>query len=293
MNMLRFAMRLRPLKVSVPRFAEERQRDIARQLKEVGRVEVAALAMAYNVSEDSVRRDLQALAARGLVQKTHGGAIALQPGALPMGQRLEVQMDTKNAIALAAAAHVESNQSLFVDSGSTALAFARALCAPGAPRPLAVFTASLDVALLMSGEAHVTLRLAGGEWSPSTRAFLGDAAVDGARSWRADWAFIGACAVHPRLGLSAVEVHDALIKRAMLEGAAQRVLLCDSSKFDMVQSYAVATLDQIDRVISDAAPKWLLDAVMVEEVGGGRHSGLQVGRASDVMETPRDVMHHS
>src|SRR5260221_1594005 len=112
-------MPARESRVPVPRFAEERQRAIESQLKEAGRVEVAALAVVYNVSEDSIRRDLQALAAKGLVQKTHGGAIALQPGALSMGQRLEVRTDAKDAIAAAAAARVESNQSLFIDNGST------------------------------------------------------------------------------------------------------------------------------------------------------------------------------
>jgi len=262
-------MPTRESKVPAPRFAEERQRAIESQLNEAGRVEVAALAVAYKVSEDSIRRDLQALAARGLVQKTHGGAIALQPGALPMSQRLEVQTDAKDAIASAAAARVESSQSLFIDSGSTALAFARALCGPGAPRPLSVFTASLDVALLMSAQARVTLRVAGGEWSPSTRALLGDIAVDEARRWRADWAFIGACAVHPRLGLSASDARDALLKRAMLDGSGQRVLMCDSTKFGTIQPHAVAGLDQIDHVISDSAPKWLRDAVTVEKVHGG------------------------
>jgi DeoR/GlpR family transcriptional regulator of sugar metabolism len=262
------AMSTRTSKTAVPRFAEERQRAIENQLKASGRVEVAALALAYKVSEDSIRRDLQALAAKGLVQKTHGGAIALQPGALTMGQRLEVQATVKDAIALAAAAHVEPSQSLFIDSGTTALAFARALCAPNAPRPLSVFTASLDVALLMSEQAQVSLHVAGGEWSPNTGALLGASAADEARQWRADWAFIGACALHPRLGLSASDARDAQLKRAMLDGSAQRVLMCDSTKFDMVQAHAIAGLDQIDLVISDAAPPWLQDAVKVEEVQG-------------------------
>jgi DeoR family glycerol-3-phosphate regulon repressor len=268
----------RQSKAPVPRFAEERQRAIEHQLKQAGRVEVAALAVAYKVSEDSIRRDLQALAARGIAQKTHGGAIALQPGALPMGQRLALQAGVKDAIAWAAAARVEPNQSLFIDSGSTALALARALCAPDAPRPLAVFTASLDVALLISGQAGVRLRVAGGEWSPAMRALLGEAAVEDARRWRADWAFIGACAVHPRLGLSSSDARDALLKRAMLDGSAQRVLMCDATKFNIVQPHAVAGLDRIDRVISDAAPKWLRDAVTVEKVPGGPNADAAAAR---------------
>ena len=248
-----------------PRFAEERQSAIARALREHGRVEVAALALEYGVSEDSIRRDLRALAARGLVQKTHGGAVALHVGALPMVQRREVRPSSKQAIGRAAAARVQPHQTLFIDSGSTALALAQALAVGDAPRPLTVISAALDVALLFSTDATVTLVLAGGEWSHDTRAFSGPLAEATIRAHRADWAFLGACAVHPRLGLSASHAGDAALKRAMLECAQQRVLLADASKFDLVQPQVVAGLDQLDLVVTDAAPKWLRAAVKTVE----------------------------
>jgi DeoR/GlpR family transcriptional regulator of sugar metabolism len=248
-----------------PRFAEERQSAIARLLREAGRVEVSALATLYRVSDDSIRRDLRLLAARGLVQKTHGGAVALHLGAMPMAQRGAVKASTKGAIGRVAAARVQAYQTLFIDSGTTALALAQALGAADAPRPLTVITAALDVALLFGGDAKVTLVLAGGEWSHETRAFFGPLAEAAIRAHRADWAFLGACAVHPRLGLSASHGGDAQLKRAMLECALQRVLLADASKFGLVQPQVVAGLDQVDVVISDAAPKWLRAAVKAVE----------------------------
>jgi DeoR/GlpR family transcriptional regulator of sugar metabolism len=248
-----------------PRFAEERQADIARALRDDGRVEVAALAALYEVSEDSIRRDLRALAARGLVQKTHGGAVALHLTAMPMAQRGDVKVAAKRAIGQAAAAKVLPHQSLFIDSGTTALALAQALATPDAARPLTIITSSLDVALLFCGDASVRLVLAGGDWIAETRSFFGPLAEAAIRSHRADWAFLGACAVHPRLGLSSSHAGDAVLKRAMLECAQQRVLLADSSKYELVQPQMVAGLDQIDIVISDAAPKWLKAAVGVVE----------------------------
>jgi DeoR family glycerol-3-phosphate regulon repressor len=113
------------------------------------------------------------------------------------------------------------------------------------------------VALLFCGDAQVTLVLAGGDWSHETRAFSGPLAEAAIRAHRADWAFLGACALHPRLGLSASQAGDAQLKRAMLECALQRVLLADASKFEQVQPQRVAGLDQLDLVITDAAPKWL------------------------------------
>ena len=248
-----------------PRFAEERQSAIARVLREAGRVEVAALATLYRVSEDSIRRDLRLLAARGLVQKTHGGAVALHLGAMPMTQRSDVKASTKGAIGRAAAARVQAYQTLFIDSGTTALALAQALGAADAPRPLTIITAALDAALLFCGDAKVTLVLAGGEWSHETRAFFGPLAEAAIRAHRADWAFLGACAVHPRLGLSSSHGGDAQLKRAMLDCALQRVLLADASKFELVQPQVVAGLDQVDVVITDAAPKWLRASVKAVE----------------------------
>lgn len=248
-----------------PRFAEERQSAIARVLRESGRVEVSALAALYQVSEDSIRRDLRLLESRGLVQKTHGGAIALHVGALPMAQRSDVKVSVKRAIGRAAAARVQAHQTLFIDSGSTALALAQALASAGAPRPLTIVTAALDVALLFCGDAKVTLVLAGGEWLHETRAFFGPQAEATIRAHRADWAFLGACAVHPRLGLTSSQAGDALLKRAMLECALQRVLLADASKFELVQPQVVAGLDQVDVVVTDATPKWLRAAVKAVE----------------------------
>lgn len=254
-----------PPEATRPRFAEERQSAIARVLREAGRVEVSALATLYQVSEDSIRRDLRLLAARGLVQKTHGGAVALHLGAMPMAQRSSVLAPIKRAIGRAAAARVQAHQTLFIDSGTTALALAQALSLAGAPRPLTIITAALDVALLFCGDAQVTLVLAGGEWSHETRAFFGPLAEAAIRAHRADWAFLGACALHPRLGLSASHGGDAQLKRAMLASALQRVLLADASKFDLVQPQVVAGLDQIDVVITDAAPKWLQAAAKAVE----------------------------
>lgn len=249
-----------------PKFAAERQQRIAQALREHGRVEVARLAAEYGVSEDTVRRDLRALAARGLVQKIHGGAVALNATVLPTAQRATVLTGAKRAIARAAARHVEPNQTLFVDGGTTTLALVEALKAAGAPRPLTVITHSLDAALALSDESQVRLVLAGGSWLAAPRIFVGDAALATVRAYRADIAFLGACALHPRAGLTAIEPQEAAIKQAMVAGAARRIVLTDATKLEVIAPSAVAPLTELDRVISDAAPDWLRRVVEVEQV---------------------------
>jgi DeoR/GlpR family transcriptional regulator of sugar metabolism len=247
-----------------PRFAQERQARIAATLRDIGRVEVSALAAEYGLSEDTIRRDLRLLASRGLVQKTHGGAVALYTTALPMAQRVDVRATPKRAIAKAAAERVHAHQALFIDGGSTTLALAQILAATDAPRPLTIITAAFDVAALFVNDPTVELVLAGGTWSHATREFFGDQAQATIRAHRADYAFLGACALHQRAGLTSSLAGDAQVKRAMIESAAACAVLADSTKHDLVAPYAVAELREIDLVITDAAPVWL--GGMVREV---------------------------
>jgi len=255
-----------PAPPAPPRFAAERQQLIAAALRAHGRVEVAALAADYGVSEDTVRRDLHALAALGLAQKTHGGAVALRSAVLPSAQRATLSSGPKRAIAAAGARHVQPNDTLFVDGGTTTLALVEALKTADAPRPLTIVTHALDVALAVADEPQIRLVLAGGQWLPQARIFVGESALATLRAHRADIAFLGACALHRRAGLTAQEPQEAPLKRAMVDGAAQRILLTDASKLDSIAPAAVARLDELDRVISDAAPDWLRSAVAVEAV---------------------------
>ena len=247
-----------------PRFAEERQREIAQSLRASGRVEVATLAAQYAVSEDTIRRDLRLLAAHGLIQKTHGGAVALHVIALPAAERAGVRANVKRAIARAAAAYVRPHQTLFIDGGTTTLLLAQLLHGAGAPRPLTVVTTALDVANALLDEREIRLVLAGGTWIAALRIFEGPQAVATLRAHRADVAFLGACALHRRMGLTANEAGDMALKRAMIDGAAQRIVLTDSSKLDAVAPHAVCTLAEVDRVICDAAPSWLRKQVTTE-----------------------------
>lgn len=251
---------------NAPRFAQERQQEIAGTLRTQGRVEVTALAKRYGVSEDTIRRDLRLLAAQGLVQKTHGGAVALNAAVMRADERVDVLAHAKRAIAHAAARHVHAHHTLFIDGGSTALALARLLCAPDMPRPLTVVTPSLDAACALADAEGVRLVLAGGAWRPELRIFSGPQALATVASHRADLALLGACAVQARVGLTAADADDAALKRQMIAGAARCIVLADASKLDTVTPHAVCALADVALVISDAAPAWLRKQVEVERV---------------------------
>lgn len=237
-------------------FAEERRKTILAMLTRDGRVEVAELATRFNVSEDTVRRDLRELAATGFLQKTHGGAVALDVPNLAWEARAQVLPAAKAKIGAAAAALVEPGQTIILDAGSTVLEVARHLTA----RPIRVITNSLDIANLLDGQAGVTLVLTGGEWDPVNRYLGSEQAVQTIGDYRADWVFLGACALHPQAGMTSLQASNAALKRAMLRSALKAVLVADHSKFDQVTAHFVAPLSALHAVVTDVAVDWLREA---------------------------------
>lgn len=234
-------------------FAPERRQLILEALTRHGRVEVTALAQSLQVSEDTVRRDLKALTEQGFLQKTHGGAVLLATAQIPFPTRNQIRTSVKASIGAAAAALVEPGQTLFIDAGSTTREMARVLNVPN----LTVITNSLDVANVLAERNGIELVMCGGLWCASERYFSGPTALATIESYRADTAFIGACAVHSKLGVTANGAGDARIKAAMIKNAATAVLLADESKFGQITAHAVADLARFDRVITDVAPEWV------------------------------------
>ena len=230
-----------------PRFTAERQRRIETMLQAHGRVEVLELARLLQVSEHTVRRDLLALQAQGVLQRTHGGAVSLDTTRLGIAARSDVLPDAKAAVGRAAAALVEPGQTVVLDAGSAPLAMARALTV----RPLTVITSSLDVAAIFAGDLQVQIALTGGTWQHANRALWGPAAVAMLQQCRADWAVPGACAIDATLGVSAPDEADAALKRAMIACARRTLILADHSKVQNVAAFHVADWSQVDKLLID------------------------------------------
>ena len=237
-------------------FAEERRKAILTLLSGANRVEVPDLAKRFAVSEDSVRRDLRALAAAGFLQKTHGGAVALDIRSLDWQARTEVQATAKTQIGAAAAALVSPREALILDGGLTVLELAKSLTV----RPLSVLTNSLDVARQLDRDDQVSLTVTGGQWNPGDRFLGGEHALATLAAHRADWVFLGACALHPEAGMTARHAADASMKRAMLRAGLRPVLLVDHSKFGQVAPHFVGPLTALHAVVTDRTTKWLTKA---------------------------------
>ncbi|MEQ4530345.1 MAG: DeoR/GlpR family DNA-binding transcription regulator [Mixta sp.] len=223
-----------------------RQKKLLALLSEQGESSVAQLAQTLQVSVDTVRRDLNDLQQQGLAQKNHGGAIALDVPVMTRRARSALLSDTKRRLGQAVAALIPPGSTVMLDAGNTVLAVAAALTVPAR-----VITASLDIAWALSDRPDIELILLGGQWDQDQRLFAGAATLAMLQRYRADIAVLGACAVHPTLGLSASQEADAEIKRAMLASCAQRWLVVDHLKLNRCQPHRVADLTEIERLFID------------------------------------------
>jgi DeoR family glycerol-3-phosphate regulon repressor len=237
-------------------FAEERRQAILAILAGENRVEVAELATRFDVSVDTVRRDLRALASTGVFRKTHGGAVSMNVGSLDWNARAGIQHEAKERIGKAAARLVSPRETVVLDAGLTVLALAGHLVS----RPLTVITNSLDVAAQFANDPGVSLVVTGGDWDPTARYLSGAHALETIGAHRADWVFLGTCALHGQAGMTVHHAPDAAMKRAMLAAGLRTVLLADHTKFGSVAPHFVGPIDAVQTIVTDKKPQWLANA---------------------------------
>ncbi|BAJ76182.1 transcriptional regulator of sugar metabolism [Microbacterium testaceum StLB037] len=241
-------------------YAMERQQLIERELREVGRVSVVDLARRFDVTTETVRRDLDRLESTGSLRRVHGGAVGVDRASTAestLTERRERQGDAKRAIAAAAAAVLGSTfrGSVFVDAGTTAAAVAAALpSALSASTGVEVVTHSLEAAHLLAGEERLSLTTIGGRVRGVTAAAVGAHTVRAIGQLRPDIAFVGTNGLSAGFGLSTPDPEEAAVKTAIIQSARRVVLVADAAKFGEELLVSFARLDEIDVLVTDASP---------------------------------------
>lgn len=248
--------------------AAARRNAILDALRQKNFVSVGELSIRFDVSEVTVRRDLQALDEEGLLRRTHGGAVLSSPstGHDPSFRtRMREQTAAKRAIGRAAAALLTDGDTVGIDVGTTTLEVANAL---GYRQHLTVFSASLQVALaLAEGEADVYLL--GGHLRKRELSLVGGLTLDALRKFHLDKAIIGAAGISATSGITESNLEDTEVKRVLIERARRRILVVDHSKFERVALAMVAPLSAIDVLVTDQAPTGALAAAL-------RQAGVEV-----------------
>lgn len=213
-----------------PSKKEARQRAIIAELATNAAIRTSSLAEQFGVSTETIRRDIEELTERQLVNRTYGGAtgrnVALQP---MFDERTAVSVEERRRIGQCAAALVRPGDVIMIDSGSTTTLFAQAL-ARSVDR-LTVITNSLGVVNALAGQNGIRLILCPGDFSARERGVYGAETIAFLNKFNVDAAFIGASGVMPE-GPTDAETDACWIKRTMIARASARVLLADSGKFD-------------------------------------------------------------
>ena len=224
-------------------------------VEDAGVVHVDDLAARFNASRETIRRDLAALDQAGKVRKFHGGARrASAPAALTEGP-FDVRMATlsaeKDAIARCAAGLFEEGSVMFVDTGSTAIAFARALAKQ---RGMTVVTNSPEIARILShAENGHRLYLLGGEVAAQGRETLGALVVQQVQSFKAAHVVLTIGGM-TRTDIMDFDLRETEVARAMVERAGSVTVLADHSKLERAAVFDVAPLTSVDRLVTDRPP---------------------------------------
>lgn len=234
--------------------AAERQRRILELARRESTVRTTDLARDFEVTEETIRRDLDFLSRRGHLKRTHGGAMdaAVTLGELPHSEREGRQLEEKIAIAKEAARLIVASDTLLLDASSTALELASQL---PAGLPLRVVTYSLAVVERLSVRDDIELIQLGGTYEPRGRRFSGLLTESGVRSLRIDRFFFSGGGLDPQRGVSDPNPEQARLKRMMMEHAGWKGALLDHTKFGVQTDFFFASPAEIDVVITDRGSK--------------------------------------
>jgi DeoR family glycerol-3-phosphate regulon repressor len=199
---------------------------------------------------ETVRRDLRELERQGLLQRVYGGAIGpeLRTDVIAFEHRRLQNNNRKRAIAQRAAALVQPGETIFIDSGSTCLEFARSLPSDWSGR---VLTNCLLVAIELAPRSQLEVLITGGQVRGGDLSCSGDFGIALHDNFYVARAFVGAGGVHPDAGLTDYQIGEGSSRRLWIERSAAFYVLADSSKLGVIAPFRVAPIEAVTAVVTD------------------------------------------
>jgi DeoR family transcriptional regulator, aga operon transcriptional repressor len=232
---------------------DQRRLAISALIRDVPYLRVSELSERFNVSEVTVRADLEALHEEGMVRRVRGGAVAVSSGRRESSyvESLGEHANEKEAIGEAAAALVKPGASVFVDVGTTSTALARALVNRAELEDVVVLTNALPTAFeLEPAIPRFSVIVLGGTLRPLQHSLVDPLASVLLERLNVDLAFIGCTGVHVESGITNVNIPEAEVKRRVVSLAQRRVVLADGSKIGAVSLAPVCPLSEVDLLIT-------------------------------------------
>ncbi|MCA0991342.1 DeoR/GlpR family DNA-binding transcription regulator [Pseudalkalibacillus hwajinpoensis] len=228
----------------------DRYKRIIEQLEKNETVKVTELSDLLNVTEKTVRLDLEQLENRGILKRIHGGAILADVGEriLPINERQSANSEVKQAIAKEAVEQVSAQDTILMDGGSTTLAVARML----GEFPVTVITNDIQIANELSSKEQIQLIIPGGTRIPNSSSLMSAHATQSLHTMRVNHLFFGSTGVSIDHGLTVFNSLFVDWKKELLKTADNSILVVNSSKFEKIALIQFADLSDVDVIITDS-----------------------------------------
>jgi DeoR family transcriptional regulator, aga operon transcriptional repressor len=231
----------------------ERQREIINIVNKKGSVTVDELSKKFNVSQITIRSDLQLLYEEGKIIRTHGGALKITgaPYDLPIYVKETKHQEEKYLIGKAAVDLVQDGETIIIDSGSTTAELAKQIVKKQF-KSLTVITNALNIAMVLSHQSNIQVVMLGGTLRKMSYSMVGPLAEETLSQFFTDRLFLGVDGFDTEYGLSTPDILEARLNRKMIEVSKKVVLLTDSSKFGRRSLSFIAKPEAIDVVVTDS-----------------------------------------
>lgn len=233
-------------------WSHERQAKILELLGREGKVLTNHLADLFDISRETVRRDLLEMESMGSLTRVHGGAIPqgaeIQPEPA-FAERLGDHARAKDAIGARACDLIPDGATLMIDAGTTTLAFARALVRKNRLR---IITNSIEIAQFAASAENCEILLLGGRPHRDVPGTYGEMTLSEIDRFLADFAVISPVGLHLQRGATDYELHEAEVARAMMRRAKSCMMLCHASKIGVESRVSICGLEAIDHLVTDA-----------------------------------------
>lgn len=230
--------------------AVDRRQAIFEILHEKGSVTVVELSRRFDVSEETIRRDLTKMESSGLLQKTYGGAF-LNAGMhleVPVDMRVRTYVEGKNVIGRLSAQLIHNGDTIFLDASTTAVHIAENILDK---KNLIVITNALKVAEALARAPEIKVICTGGTLRPSSLTLVGKATETAIEQYFADKAFICCDGIHRVHGVTDANEKEAEVRKQMMRQAESSILVVDATKFDKTSFVHMARFDAFDALVTD------------------------------------------
>ncbi len=238
--------------------AIERRNAILARLNSEGKVIVSDLSREFDVTEETIRRDLEKLDSEGLAKKTYGGAVANQNlnTDIPYNVRKRANVELKQCIAEKIAAMIHDGDYIMLDASSTAIYVARCI---KNRKNITLITNSVEILLELSDKEGWNVLSTGGSLKQGSLSLVGTSAERMIRGYHVDLAVCSSKGIDVNMGITESNEKDSEIKRAIFATANRKVLAVDSTKFDRMSFMRVCDIDEVDTIVTDRAPteRWI------------------------------------